>query len=232
MKYLIIATLLLSFSTNADVHLKIDEIKGDTKAAAKIGEVEGEMDKPAGVIDNAEESAEEVSSAAIQEPGQQTTGQERRRGDVKMGDVKVTKELEKSSTKAASGLPTGERAAAKPYIKIGDIKGESERSSEAPPKAGKDETHTEFPKNAKRGIGEGATGQTRGRGHTEPGPGQTGSTRDAASGIATGKRNYEPKLDTDDDGDSVPTEDEACNAADLTSIEKISCSARREQRLE
>lgn len=140
MKLLLLATLLLSTLALADAYVKIDSIKGEAKetAAEVIDEEVNDVKTP--VIDNEENAANDVKDSALHQPSGSATGQARQRADVKVEDVTVSKELDKSSTKAQD------------Y--------NSSRSNR--------------------------------------------TTRDAASGLPTGKRQHR-KLDTDDDGDSVDT---------------------------
>ena len=86
MKALIILAALLSTQAFADTaYMKIGDIKGEAKDTESLV-VEGDVMN--GVIDNEENAAEEVKDA------------QRTKGDTTLGDVVVTRELDKSSTKA------------------------------------------------------------------------------------------------------------------------------------
>ena len=86
----ILVSLLLASPAFADqaAYVKLGDIKGETEDAA------------APVIDNEEQSAEEVKDAAVVS-GEGTTGQARRRADVTMKDVSVeSKRSDTANTKA------------------------------------------------------------------------------------------------------------------------------------
>jgi len=101
MKTVVLATLLFASAAFADTaYMKIGDIKGEAKDTESLV-VEGDLmngvvEKEAvegdllntRVIDNEENAAEEVKDA------------QRTKGDTTLGDVVVTRELDKSSTKA------------------------------------------------------------------------------------------------------------------------------------
>jgi hypothetical protein len=111
--FIILATFMASSALAAEQYVKLGDIKGEATEQADDSEINGQIEMlspnlevideeenevgDSRVIDNAEESAEEVKDG-VRESGEGATGQARRRSDVTMKDVSL--ERGKSSTKA------------------------------------------------------------------------------------------------------------------------------------
>lgn len=166
---LTLAALIFSataFADDTEVNGQIESLSPDMAEKGNGPELV-ELGQPTTrVIDNAEESAEDVKDG-VRESGEGSTGQARRRADVKMEDVSVDR-----VTNNGQEVSTG-----------------------------RDETHTSVPKSKAQDYN---SSRSNRRGDEKYGK---------AEGLPTGKRQHRD-LDTDDDGDSIPVKDEACNAVD------------------